>query len=50
VELATATLFDLGVFVAVVGVVILILERLGRLLVGGPEDPSYRRESDPWKP
>jgi multicomponent K+:H+ antiporter subunit A len=49
-ELATAALFDLGVYVVVVGVVILILERLGRLLEGGPEDPAYRAEGDPWKP
>jgi multicomponent K+:H+ antiporter subunit A len=50
VELATAAIFDLGVLVAVVGVVILILERLGRLLEGGPLDPVHRKESDPWKP
>jgi multicomponent K+:H+ antiporter subunit A len=50
VELASAAVFDLGVYVAVVGAVMVMLERLGRLLEGGPEDPTLRVEDDPWKP
>ena len=50
VELASAMVFDFGVYVAVVGAVMVMLEQLGRLLEGGPEDPARRREGDPWKP
>ena len=50
VELASAMVFDFGVYVAVVGAVMVMLEQLGRLLEGGPEDPSRRQEGDPWKP
>ncbi|HEY0970012.1 MAG TPA: monovalent cation/H+ antiporter subunit A [Gemmatimonadales bacterium] len=48
VELATAALFDLGVYVAVLGAVMLILARLGRLTHGGEADAAYREEGDPW--
>ena len=50
VELASAMVFDFGVYVAVVGAVMVMLEQLGRLLEGGPEDPRRRQEGDPWKP
>ena len=50
VELATATLFDLGVYVSVVGAVMLILARLGRLSHGGESEAAYRAEASPWKP
>jgi multicomponent K+:H+ antiporter subunit A len=50
VELATAMLFDLGVYVAVVGAVMLILARLGRLTHGGEADPAHREEASPWRP
>ena len=48
VELATAMLFDLGVFVAVVGAVMVMLARLGWLSTS--ETPgTYRQETDPWR-
>src|SRR5690606_8643274 len=47
VELATAVLFDLGVFLTVVAAVLLILSALGRL--GSVESPSdYAQEENPW--
>jgi multicomponent K+:H+ antiporter subunit A len=39
-ELASATGFDLGVYLAVVGTVLVILERLGQLSAGPPPAPS----------
>src|SRR5690606_33078137 len=48
-ELATAMIFDLGVYVAVVGAVMLILARLGKLSHGGEVDAAFREEADPWK-
>jgi multicomponent K+:H+ antiporter subunit A len=50
-ELATAMLFDLGVFLVVVGVVMLILSRLGKLTTG-EEEPAvaFTSEVDAWKP
>ena len=48
VELATAMLFDLGVYVAVVGAVMVMLARLGWLSTS--ETPgTYRQETDPWR-
>ena len=49
VELATAMLFDLGVFVAVVGAVMLILARLGWLSNDADAPGTYRDEADPWR-
>ncbi len=49
VELATAMIFDLGVYIAVVGAVMLILGRLGRLSHGGQVEPAFLLERDPWK-
>ncbi|MHB1224209.1 MAG: monovalent cation/H+ antiporter subunit A [Gemmatimonadaceae bacterium] len=49
IELATAMIFDLGVYVAVVGAVMLILARLGKLSHGGEADAAFREEADPWK-
>ncbi len=49
IELATAMIFDLGVYIAVVGAVMLILARLGKLSHGGTVEPAFLRESDPWK-
>jgi len=45
IELATALLFDLGVYCAVVGVTLLILSRLGRL----QPSHSLAGEHSPWK-
>ncbi len=48
-ELATALLFDLGVFVTVVGAVLLILTRLGTMVPPAP-DQANGREEGPWQP
>ena len=48
VELATAMIFDIGVYVTVVATVMLILARLGRMTHGGDADPAYRGEESPW--
>jgi multicomponent K+:H+ antiporter subunit A len=49
-ELATAALFDLGVFVTVVASVMAILERLGTLSPPAAADDAHSREASPWKP
>ncbi|MGB3245882.1 MAG: hydrogen gas-evolving membrane-bound hydrogenase subunit E, partial [Sulfitobacter sp.] len=48
-ELATASLFDLGVFLAVVGAVMLSLESFSRLArqASGPSDDDYPMDIDP---
>jgi multicomponent K+:H+ antiporter subunit A len=48
-ELATALLFDLGVYVTVVGAVMLILTRFGLLRTTDP-DQALTRPEDPWQP
>lgn len=48
IELATAMLFDTGVYVAVVGAVMLILARLGRLSHSAGSD-DYLTEASPWR-
>ncbi len=50
-HLASALVFDLGVYFAVIGSMMVILGRLGRL--GGAADPDespHSKESSPWKP
>ncbi|QDG53040.1 monovalent cation/H+ antiporter subunit A [Persicimonas caeni] len=50
-HLASALIFDLGVYFAVIGSMMVILGRLGRL--GGAADPKKlkgREEDSPWKP
>jgi multicomponent K+:H+ antiporter subunit A len=49
VELATAMLFDIGVFLTVIGAVMLMLSRLGAPQPPGA-DTGYARERSPWKP
>jgi multicomponent K+:H+ antiporter subunit A len=50
VELATALLFDLGVFLAVIGSVMLMLSRLGSPTPPDAADTAYPMEASPWKP
>jgi multicomponent K+:H+ antiporter subunit A len=50
IELATAALFDLGVFLTVVASVMLVLERLGTLSPPDTTGESHSREASPWKP
>jgi multicomponent K+:H+ antiporter subunit A len=50
VELATAMIFDVGVFLTVVGAVMLMLSRLGVPLPHDEEDAEFAREVTPWKP
>jgi multicomponent K+:H+ antiporter subunit A len=49
-ELATAMIFDIGVFITVVASVMLILARLGG--IGGElaPDDAFPKETSPWKP
>ncbi|MFW5967977.1 MAG: hydrogen gas-evolving membrane-bound hydrogenase subunit E, partial [Persicimonas sp.] len=50
-HLASAMVFDVGVYFAVIGSLMVILTRMGRL--GGttePVDYEYREERSPWKP
>jgi multicomponent K+:H+ antiporter subunit A len=50
-HLASALVFDLGVYFAVIGSMMVILGRLGRLgSSADPEKLSTREESSPWKP
>jgi multicomponent K+:H+ antiporter subunit A len=51
VHLASAIVFDLGVYLAVIGSMMVILSQLGRL--GGTADPinhEHLEETSPWKP
>jgi multicomponent K+:H+ antiporter subunit A len=48
-EIATALLFDLGVYVTVVGAVLLVLTRLGTMTAPVPE-PANGKEDDAWQP
>ena len=50
IELATAMLFDVGVFLTVVGAVMLMLSRLGTPLARSASDEAFREEATPWKP
>jgi multicomponent K+:H+ antiporter subunit A len=49
-ELASAILFDLGVFITVVASVLVILKRLGTLTPLDAVPPDQRDREDPWKP
>ena len=49
-ELATAMIFDLGVFLAVVGSLMIILSRLADIGRTSVEYNNFEEESDPWKP
>jgi multicomponent K+:H+ antiporter subunit A len=50
-HLASAMVFDLGVYFAVIGSMMVILGRLGRLgSDAAPEKLETREESSPWKP
>ncbi|HUF49670.1 MAG TPA: monovalent cation/H+ antiporter subunit A [Longimicrobiales bacterium] len=48
-ELATAMIFDIGVFLTVIGAVLLMLSRLGAP-VADTDRAAYRTESSAWKP
>jgi multicomponent K+:H+ antiporter subunit A len=48
-ELATAMIFDIGVFLTVIGAVLLMLSRLG-VSVADTDRAAYRTESSAWKP
>jgi multicomponent K+:H+ antiporter subunit A len=49
IEVATALLFDLGIYLGVVGATVLLLARLGKLTrAAGPD--TFIEEVDPWKP
>ena len=50
IELATAMLFDIGVFLTVVGAVMLMLSRLGTPVARSAGDETFREEATPWKP
>jgi len=51
VGIGSALLFDVGVYVAVVGAVMVILARLGRLSrTARAGDAAFGREASPWKP
>lgn len=50
IELATAMLFDVGVFLTVIGAVMLMLSRLGVPVPHRGEDAAYAEEATPWKP
>jgi multicomponent K+:H+ antiporter subunit A len=50
IELATAMLFDVGVFLTVVGAVMLMLSRLGTPLAHSAGDEAFREEVTPWQP
>jgi multicomponent K+:H+ antiporter subunit A len=50
IELATAMFFDLGVFLTVVGVVLLMLSRLGVPEPHDDGDAAYSEEATPWRP
>lgn len=50
IELATAMIFDVGVFLTVVGAVMLMLSRLGVPAPHDEEDAEFAREVTPWKP
>jgi multicomponent K+:H+ antiporter subunit A len=49
-ELATAVLFDLGVFLTVISIVIVILSQLGKLVPPRETDASDGGERSVWKP
>ena len=50
-ELASSLVFDLGVFLTVIGATTLILTRLGELSRGNPTlHAAYEKEPDPWLP
>lgn len=48
-ELATAMVFDIGVFLTVIGAVMLMLSRLGAPMAD-TDAAAYRTESSAWKP
>jgi multicomponent K+:H+ antiporter subunit A len=48
-ELATAMIFDIGVFLTVIGAVMLMLSRLGAPMAD-TDAAAYRTESSAWKP
>lgn len=50
IELATAMIFDVGVFLTVVGATMLMLSRLGVPVPHDEEDAEFAREVTPWKP
>jgi multicomponent K+:H+ antiporter subunit A len=50
IELATAMIFDIGVFLTVIGAVMLMLSRLGVPVQPDDHDALYREEATPWKP
>jgi multicomponent K+:H+ antiporter subunit A len=50
IELATAMLFDIGVFLTVIGAVMLMLSRLGMPGPYSAADAAFREEATPWKP
>jgi multicomponent K+:H+ antiporter subunit A len=50
IELATALLFDLGVFLTVVGAVMMMLSRLGTPVPMDAAEKRWTTEADPWKP
>ncbi len=50
IELATAMIFDIGVFLTVVGATMLMLSRLGVPVPHDEEDAEFAREVTPWKP
>jgi multicomponent K+:H+ antiporter subunit A len=49
-ELATAMLFDIGVFLTVVGAVMLMLSRLAAPAPDHTAAATYAQEASPWKP
>ncbi|HEX6132701.1 MAG TPA: monovalent cation/H+ antiporter subunit A [Longimicrobiales bacterium] len=50
IELATALVFDVGVFLTVVGAVMLMLSRLGEPVPESPADAAFPTEAAAWKP
>ncbi len=51
IELATAMVFDFGVYLAVVSSSVVILARLGEISrASSPVDETFRREASPWLP
>jgi multicomponent K+:H+ antiporter subunit A len=50
IELATALIFDLGVFLTVIGAVLLMLSRLGTPVPDDAAEREHAAEASPWKP
>src|SRR5690606_15647875 len=49
-ELASAMVFDTGVYITVVGATLVILSNLGKLAQTSYDLPSDPQEDTPWKP